>query len=142
MARRRLGKSDIRGLNQRLQRFSIELSKDNAVEIVEEGGVVEYVVNGEPWLFEQKGLLIPHLRLLLRRPATLKRVTVDMGAIRFIVNGADVMRPGVVAIDEGVGKGDLVVVVDEQHGKPLAVGEALFDTAEMRTTIEGKVVNH
>lgn len=140
MARRRLGKSDLRELNQGLQRFSLALSKSDNAELVDDNGVRVYVVNGEPWFFERQGVLVPHLRLLLRRPSIVKRVTVDMGAVRFLVNGADVMRPGVVAVEEGIVVGDFVVVVDEQHGKALVVGEALFDTAGMLAATGGKVV--
>jgi len=140
MSRRRLSKSDLKELGQRLQRFSLELSRHHAVEIVEDELGVSYVVDGETWLFELDGKLVPHLRLLLARPATLKRITVDMGAVKFITNGADVMRPGVVGIEDGIGRGDLVVVADQQHGKPLAVGEALLDAEGIRAATAGKVV--
>ncbi len=149
MARRRLGKSEIRELNSQLQRFSVELSKNDAVEAVEEDGTTSYVVNGKVWFYEKTGdegkgeeggRLVPHLRLLLERPGALRHVTVDMGAVRFIVNGADVMRPGVVAVEDGIAAGDLVAVVDQQHLKPLAVGEALLGSEAMRAAAGGKVV--
>ena len=66
-------------------------------------------------------------------------VTVDAGAIGFVSNGADVMRPGIVAADESVTEGDLVVVNEESHNKVLAIGRALVDGAEMRGD-EGRVV--
>lgn len=52
-------------------------------------------------------------------------VTVDAGAISFVSNGADVMRPGVTDADPDIGEGDLVIIVEETHGKALAVGRAL-----------------
>jgi PUA domain protein len=67
------------------------------------------------------------------------RVTVDAGAIEFVSGGADVMRPGIVAADDGIEAGDLIVVVEETHGKALAVGRALVDGAEM-VGDSGKVV--
>jgi PUA domain protein len=66
-------------------------------------------------------------------------VTVDAGAIEFVSNGADVMRPGIVTADEDIEAGDLVVINEEGHGKFLAVGRALVDGAEM-TGDEGRVV--
>jgi PUA domain protein len=66
-------------------------------------------------------------------------VTVDAGAIEFVSNGADVMRPGIVEADEGISEGDLVVVVEETHGKALAIGRALVDGGEM-VGEQGKVV--
>lgn len=66
-------------------------------------------------------------------------VTVDAGAISFVSDGADVMRPGIVEADEDIAEGDLVVVVEETHGKALAIGRALTDGADMLGD-QGKVV--
>lgn len=66
-------------------------------------------------------------------------VTVDAGAISFVSDGADVMRPGIVEADPSIDVGDLVIVVEETHGKALAVGEALVPGTEM-TGEQGKVV--
>ncbi|WP_049986636.1 RNA-binding protein [Halobellus rufus] len=66
-------------------------------------------------------------------------VTVDAGAISFVSDGADVMRPGIVEADAGIGAGDLVTIAEETHGKVLAIGRALVDGEEM-TGDSGKVV--
>jgi len=58
-------------------------------------------------------------------------VTVDAGAISFVSDGADVMRPGIVEADPEIREADLVVVAEETHGKALAVGRALVDGDEM-----------
>ncbi len=137
MGKRRLSKREIKALNEELAPLGIELSKKDAVEILDGQS---YVVDGEPWLFRQDDGLVPHLRLLLRRPHLLKAVTVDMGAVKHVVNGADVMRPGVTAVEDGVAEGRLVVIIDETHGKPLAVGRALMDATGMRNATAGKVV--
>ena len=54
-------------------------------------------------------------------------MTVDTGAIPYVVNGADIMRPGIVAVTDDVKANAPVQIVDERHGKPLAIGIALFD---------------
>ncbi|MEF8758011.1 MAG: RNA-binding protein [Halobacteriales archaeon] len=66
-------------------------------------------------------------------------VTVDAGAVQFVSDGADVMRPGIVDAGEDVEAGDLVVIDEESHGKFLAVGRALVDGDEMLGD-SGKVV--
>ena len=66
-------------------------------------------------------------------------VTVDAGAVSFVSDGADVMRPGIVTADDSVSADDLVIVTEESHGKALAVGRALVDGAEM-VGDAGKVV--
>ena len=49
----------------------------------------------------------------------------------YVVNGADIMRPGVVDVTPDVVSGKPVQIVDERHGKPLALGIALFDAADL-----------
>jgi PUA domain protein len=58
-------------------------------------------------------------------------VTVDAGAVQFVSDGADVMRPGVVATDDDINEGEFVAIDEESHGKFLAVGRALVDGADM-----------
>ena len=66
-------------------------------------------------------------------------VTVDAGAISFVSDGADVMRPGIVDANADIHEDDLVTVAEETHGKTLAVGRALVDGSEM-VGDSGKVV--
>ena len=68
-----------------------------------------------------------------------RTVTVDAGAVQFVSDGADVMRPGIVAADGGIETSDLVTVDEESHGKFLAVGRALTDGEDM-TGEGGRVV--
>jgi PUA-domain protein len=142
MSKRRLSKSEVRELGERLRTIPLELPKKDAVDIVEAQGERSYLVNQEVWLFEEQGLLVPHLRLIHSRPALLRHVSVDMGAVRFVTNGADVMRPGIVDIDVGIKQGDVVAVVDAVHKKALAVGEALLDGVAMRAATSGKAVRN
>lgn len=67
-------------------------------------------------------------------------VTVDAGAISFVSDGADVMRPGIVGADNSINSDDLVVIVEETHGKALAVGRARVSGEEMSGD-SGKVVD-
>jgi PUA domain protein len=68
-------------------------------------------------------------------------VTVDMGAVKFVCNGANVMRPGVTRFDE-FKKGSIVTVRDQQHGKVLAVGLALDDSQAAASMTKGYVVEN
>jgi PUA domain protein len=72
-------------------------------------------------------------------PPERRVVTVDAGAVSFVSDGADVMRPGIVEADGEIAAGDLVVITEETHGKVLAVGRALVDGDEMLGD-SGKVV--
>ncbi|KDE60060.1 RNA-binding protein [Halostagnicola sp. A56] len=67
-------------------------------------------------------------------------VTVDSGAISFVSDGADIMRPGITEATGDITGGDLVVIAEESHGKVLAVGRARVDGTQM-VGDEGKVVD-
>jgi PUA-domain protein len=68
------------------------------------------------------------------------KIVVDMGAVPYLCKGADVMSPGIRSIKDDFEQGDLVIIVDERHGKPLAVGSALYGSEEMKTLDRGKVI--
>jgi PUA domain protein len=68
-------------------------------------------------------------------------VTVDMGAVKFMCNGANVMRPGIRNFTE-FGKGDLVCIVEESQKKFLAVGRALASSTELETMTKGVVIEN
>ncbi|WP_254273416.1 RNA-binding protein [Haloarcula marina] len=66
-------------------------------------------------------------------------VTVDTGAISFVSDGADIMRPGITEADDDIAEGDLVAINEESHGKFLAIGRAMADGDDM-VGDSGKVV--
>jgi len=87
-----------------------------------------------------EGGIAPTIRGLLAFPAKKRAVTVDMGAVRFIYNGADVMAPGIVDADPGIRAGDIVWVRDEKNGRPLAIGRAIMDGPTMAREEKGKAI--
>jgi PUA domain protein len=56
------------------------------------------------------------------------------------VNGADIMRPGIVSCTDDVEAGNPVQIVDERHGKPIAIGIAVMDAPDLRASTAGKMV--
>jgi len=111
------------------------------VEIVAADAGQILLVDGKPLLFNIGDMVFPTLffkELLERTP----RFVVDMGAVPFVCKGADVMAPGVVKIEGEFQKGDIVVIVDEKHGKPLALGESLQDSETAKATKKGAVVKN
>lgn len=96
-------------------------------------------VDGELACICSEGEWYPSLRIMLKKPDLLPTVTVDKGAIRFVVNGADVMRPGITKADEFPAD-SFVLIVDEHFAKPLAVGKALFSSTALLAKTSGKVI--
>lgn len=128
-----------RGVVERFGKPAAELLK-GPIEVLElEEGREIILAAGEVLLFRLNDKIFPLLKSLDRIP--LKRVVVDMGAVPHVVNGADVMAPGVVSADGGITREEGVAIVDERYGKPIAVGQALVPGAEMQGP-RGKVIKN
>jgi PUA domain protein len=106
-------------------------------ELVKNSEVI--FVDGNPIVFRREGQLVP---VLTNTPVIekLPRVTVDMGAVPHVAGGADIMAPGIRNIQGSFPEKHLVVIVDEKHGKSLAVGKSLLDSTLLAATKKGKVI--
>jgi PUA domain protein len=110
------------------------------IEVLETNADVSlFLVNKKPFLMDTGDWVFPTLKGAIQFPFPERRVVVDAGAIPFVVNGADVMRPGIVSVSDDVKAQKPVQIVDERHGKPLAIGIALLDAPDMRARISGKM---
>ncbi|HII36790.1 MAG TPA: RNA-binding protein [Nitrosopumilaceae archaeon] len=69
------------------------------------------------------------------------KIVVDMGAVKFVCDGATVMRPGVKNYSE-FEEDQIVCVVEESRNKFLAVGRSLVSSKEMATMTKGEVVKN
>jgi len=117
--------------------------KKSNVELIQtESGDTLFAVNNELKLWKSKEGYIPVLTLLLNNRIDLKTVVVDFGAVRFITNGADVMRPGITKIDPSIKKGDIIKIEEETKHRALAVGKAMYDASEMESISSGKVIKN
>ncbi|MCX6696436.1 MAG: RNA-binding protein [Methanoregula sp.] len=122
---------------------SASLFSSEMVEILETNAdVALYLVNKKPLLMDAGDWVFPTLKGALQCPFPERRVTVDAGAIPFVVNGADIMRPGIVAVSGDIKAQEPVQIVDERHGKPLAIAIALFDGEAILNSASGKMCKH
>ena len=140
-SRHHLRSDDVSELNENLDaRLGVTLAADSyeLVEFKNEPRDV-VLVDGEPLAAYFDGEPFLTVRGANGHPPERGVVTVDAGAVSFVSDGADVMRPGITDADPDVSTGDLVVVVEETHRKALAIGRALCDGAEM-VGDSGKVV--
>lgn len=115
-------------------------AEDDVVDMAEGPEYDVVFVNGKILAFTPGGVPFLTVRGLLKYKATKRFVTVDMGAVKFVYNGADVMGPGVVACDAGIAEGDLVWVRDVNNLRPLAVGRAVAGGDAISRKDKGKVV--
>jgi PUA-domain protein len=116
-----------------LESTNVELNEIETTEI--------FIFNGRPLIARSNGELFPTLAFEELFPF-LPKIVVDMGAVPYVCKGADVMAPGIVAIKGDFETNDLLLVVDERHGKPFAVGVALFSSEAMKAINQGKTVKN
>lgn len=95
------------------------------------GSILAIIVEGKPFLT---------VRGILELGADRAFVTVDMGAVPYVANGADVMAPGVVDADRQLEEGDMVWIRDEKNARPLAIGKAMMSGSDMISADSGKAV--
>jgi PUA domain protein len=93
--------------------------------------ILGLVYDGKPFLT---------IRGILKYRPEKKFVTVDMGAVPFVTNGADVMGPGITEADDSIQEGDLVWIRDARNSAPLAVGVALRSYDRLVSKEGGKAI--
>ena len=119
------------GVSPEADSFELVELEDSAFDLVlVEGDPLVFYLDDEPFLT---------VRGANAHPPESHVVTVDAGAVSFVSDGADVMRPGIEEADADISAGDLVAINEAAHGKFLAIGRALEDGEDL-TGDSGKVV--
>ena len=67
---------------------------------------------------------------------------VDEGAIKFLLNGADVMRPGIRTLDQWGSAGKVVIVKEEKKGRAIAVGLSTVSSDEAQGMSKGSCLKN
>jgi PUA-domain protein len=140
--RHRLKSREIKKIQNELQNtFNQDFfDEKSTVETGDLEGTKIILVDDIPCFIIHKNRIVFTLHGLYRYKPRGKFVVVDMGAVRFVTNGADIMAPGVVDADKDISENDQVWICDERHHKPLAVGIAIMNGEEMITERRGKAV--
>ncbi|MCK4637490.1 MAG: RNA-binding protein [Methanomicrobia archaeon] len=99
------------------------------------------LVDKLPSFLVLEDMIVPSLKIVMKRNIKDFRnyVVVDMGAVPYIANGADVMAPGIVEIGD-FERDNFVFVGDEKNGKILSIGISLVNSKELSEKKEGKVI--
>ncbi len=140
--RKRMREKDVKALAQQLEEAcgvpvfvpeeGIDMAESSDFDLIfVKGDILGLVKDGKPFLT---------VRGVLRYRPTKRYVTVDMGAVPFVTNGADVMGPGITEADPEIAEGDLVWIRDIKNGAPLAVGVSQRSGADLAARMPGKAV--
>lgn len=135
-----LQKKKLKKVTKELGNYSSLISPKSKVEILESDLYDIILVDGKPLIMMIGETPFPTIKGALELEITEKYVVVDMGAVKFVAKGADIMSPGIVDADSNIQEGDFVIIIDETHRKPLAIGKALIPGQEMVEMTEGKAV--
>lgn len=142
--RHRLKSKEIRNIkNLILPKFSdVDIDEKSVFEVGDYEGIRLVLVDDVPcFMYVDDRLVFTVQGLNFFKPSSFF-VVVDMGAVRFVTNGADVMSPGIVDADEKIEVGDFVWICDEKNLKPLAVGFALVSGVDMKSGGSGKAIKN
>ena len=135
-----LKKKKVKAIKEELGDYGSFINNKDTLEMLEAEDYDFILVNGEPYIIMINGKPYPTLKAALNIELDSKVVVVDMGAVRFVTKGADVMSPGIVDADESIVEDDVVIIVEETHNKPLAMGIALISGPDMVENSEGKAI--
>ena len=125
-------------INKVIAQWHIEIPKTKTLTLYELEDNVSLITGENFTILKNGDIYVPFLseiELLSKFP----KVIVDAGAIKFVCNGANIMRPGIKNYTE-FKKDDIVCVVEETHNKYLAVGKSLVSSSEMQSITKGEVV--
>lgn len=140
--RHRLKNKDIRNIQAEIQQCfkNIFLEETCVVESGEINGSKIIFVDDLPCLQIVENRTVITLHGINKFKPRTNFVVVDMGAVKFVTSGADVMAPGIVDADTSIEPEDQVWVCDERYHKPLAAGLAIMDGEQMKYEKKGKAV--
>ena len=110
--------------------------------IVEDERVKLLLLDGEPIAFFKNDELYPTLYVVKKvGKNALPRVVVDEGAVKHLLNGADVMVPGITYVDN-FSEGEVVSVWEPKEVTPIVIGKALMNSNTIKSSSKGKAVKN
>ncbi len=138
LKRKVLGRRDVRSLKGEAGSLLGSVDTNAVTQATLEDGSMIYIFFKEIILAKKKDILFP--TLINSAIDDLPSALVDMGAIPYVCNGADVMAPGIMDIEGEFEKDGLLVIRDVKHRKALGIGAALYSSEEMRGLKKGKAI--
>lgn len=126
ISRHHLRSDAIKEIETRLtEEFGMAVDPSGA-ELVEfaDTDVKLVLIDGEPHVAYFDELPSPTVRGANAYPPSKRVVIVDAGAVQFVSDGADIMRPGIVDADTDIDPEDIVIIAEESHQKALAIGRS------------------
>ena len=132
-------------LTKASEKFKISLGQifkeKTGFEVVEADFGDILLVNGKPLMFRIGEEIFPTL-VFEEFLAMAPKIIVDMGAVPYVCKGANIMAPGIRRYEGDFEEGDIVLVLDEKHGKAIAVGQSLLSSENAKNAKQGSTVKN
>lgn len=146
MKRQVVSKHDSRELIAEVERSTgvhLEVGRSAQVEILEPDEETKFVkIDGRfTFVSGKEGGYLPFVGSA-EAVGLFPSVTIDEGALKYIIKGADVMRPGITKYDDWGEAGKLVVVREGKKGRAAAVGRTAVASSEMADLKKGNCVKN
>ena len=122
------------------EKWKIDIPKIKNLKVYEIDNDTQLITGKEIKILKIKDEYLP----FLSETSTLEKfpfVQVDMGAVKFMCKGANLMRPGIKKFSE-FSQNDIVCIVEESQNKFLAVGKSEVDSSELENMEKGEVVKN
>ena len=122
------------------EKWKIEIPKIKNLKVYEIDNETQLITGDEIKIVKIKEEYLPFLSeisTLMKFPY----VQVDMGAVKFMCKGANLMRPGIKKFSE-FSKNDIVCIVEESQNKFLAVGKSEVDSSDLERMEKGEVLKN
>ena len=122
------------------KKWKIDLPKIKNLKVYEIDNEIQLITGNEIKILKIKDEYLPFLSEI----TTLEKfpyVQVDMGAVKFMCKGANLMRPGIKKFSD-FSKNDIVCIVEESQNKFLAVGKSIVDSSELNNMDKGEILKN
>ena len=122
------------------EKWKIDIPKIKNLKVYEIDNDTQLITGKEIKILKIKDEYLP----FLSETATLEKfpfVQVDMGAVKFMCKGANLMRPGIKKFSE-FSQNDIVCIVEESQNKFLAIGKSEIDSSELDSMEKGEVLKN
>jgi len=122
------------------EKWKIDIPKIKNLKVYEIDNDTQLITGKEIKILKIKDEYLP----FLSETSTLEKfpfVQVDMGAVKFMCKGANLMRPGIKKFSE-FSQNDIVCIVEESQNKFLAIGKSEIDSSELENMEKGEVLKN
>ena len=122
------------------EKWKIDVPKIKNLKVYEIDNETQLITGKDIKILKIKDEYLPFLSEI----STLEKfpfVQVDMGAVKFMCKGANLMRPGIKKFSN-FSKDDIVCIVEESQNKFLAIGKSKVDSSELESMDKGEVLKN